>query len=266
MKMRIVLVGIGMLFSLLVQAQEERKYVREGNKLYFDGKLKEAEEMYDKALTVKGDLVEGLFNKGNVYYQQDSFKLAADEYDIVAGYANDKKVKAKAFHNKGTSLINAEDYEGAVEAFKDALRNDPTDQDTRYNLTYAMGKLKEQQEQDKQEQDQKQEKDEGEDKDKSQQNQDQETDPNKQDKEGQKNDKPKDPKEGENGDPNDAKKSDEKQDKEKDMPVQPREGQLTKAEAERLLEALQNEEEKVQLRLQKQEEKKQDKKKIEKDW
>ena len=50
------------------------------------------------------------------------------------------------------------------------------------------------------------------------------------------------------------------------MPVRPREGQLTKAEAERLLEALQNEEEKVQLKLQKQEQKQQDKKKIEKDW
>ena len=160
MKMRIVLIGLVMLCSLLVQAQEERKYVREGNKLYYDGKLNEAEAMYDKALTAKGDLVEGLFNKGNVYFQQDSFKRAADEFDIVAGYANDKKLKAKAFHNKGTSLMKAADYEKAVEAFKDALRNDPTDQDTRYNLAYAMSKLKEQ-EQNNKDQENKDEKDEG---------------------------------------------------------------------------------------------------------
>lgn len=265
MKMRIVLVGFCLLCSLMTQAQEERKYVRTGNQYYAEGKLKQAEEMYDKALATKGDLVEGLFNKGNVYFQQDSFKKAAEEFDIVAGYANDKKTKAKAFHNKGTSLMEVEAYDEAVEAFKDALRNDPSDQDTRYNLAYAMGKLKEQ-EQNNKDQERKDEKDEGEDKDKSQQNKDQETDPNKQDKEGTKNDKPKDPKDGENGNPNDAKKSDEKQKNEKDTPVQPREGQLTKAEAERLLEALQNEEEKVQLKLQKQEEKSQDKKKIEKDW
>lgn len=265
MKMKIALIGLGMLCSLLMQAQEERKYIREGNELYYDGKLGQAEEMYDKALSVKGDLVEGLFNKGNVYFQLDSFKRAAEEFDIVAGYANDKNLKAKAYHNKGTSLMEAQEYGDAVEAFKEALRNNPNDQDTRYNLAYAMGKLKEQ-EQNNKDQENKDEKDEGEDKDKSQQNKDQETDPNKQDKDGKKNDKPNDPKDGENGNPNDAKKSDEKQGDEKDMPIQPREGQLTKAEAERLLDALQSEEEKVQLKLQKQEEKKQDKKKIEKDW
>ena len=250
--------------SLLAQ-QQERQYIRKGNQLYSQGRLPEAESMYDQALDTKSDMIQGVFNKGNVYFQQDSFKKAAQQFELAANMAENDSLKAGAFHNMGNSLMNAADYEGAVEAYKNALRKNPNDQNTRYNLSYAMTKLKEQ-EQQNQDQDKKQEKDEGEDKDKSKQNQKQENDPNQEDKPGQKQEEEQqDPKQGDKGNPEDAKKG-EKGAGEEDMPVQPREGQLSKEEALRLLEALQNEEEKVQLKLQKQEQQNNKKQDLEKDW
>lgn len=262
--MKHLIIVILCLVSLSGWAQEENQYIRKGNQYYKDGNLLDAEKEYDKALETKSDMIQGVFNKGDVYYQTDSFSKAAEQFELAANMTDDKKVKAGAYHNMGNSLMMKADYEGAVEAYKNALRNDPTDEETRYNLAYAMGKIK-QQENENQNQDQKQEKDKGEDKDKSKQNQNQENNPNQEDKPGQKQEEEQqDPKKGNKGNPNDAKKGDEKGDD--DMPVQPREGQLSKEEAMRLLEALQKEEEKVQQKLQKQEQKNAEKRELDKDW
>lgn len=263
--MRIWLIMLSCLITMVLFSQEERKHIRAGNSYYYDGKLTEAELEYNKALELKSDLFEGLLNKGDVYYQRDSFSKAADQFDIAAGITSDKKQKAMAYHNKGTSLLQASDYEGSIEAFKQALRNNPADEDTRYNLSYAMAKLKEQQQQEQQNKENKQEDEEGEDdeQNKSQQNEDQEKNEDQEDKQGQDNKDPKDSKEGENGQNNEPEKSDEQQQQERE--AQPREGQLSKEEAKRLLEALQNEEQKVQRKLQKVE-KKGEKRTIEKDW
>lgn len=258
------LIAFSCLISTGLLAQEERKHIRDGNAYYYDGKLTEAEMAYEKALETKSDLYEGLFNTGNVFYQRDSFNLAADQFDVAAAATEDASLKAKAYHNKGNSLLQAGDYEGSVQAFKDALRNNPADDDSRYNLAYAMGKLKEQQQQEKQNKENKKEDEEkGDEEDQNQQNKDQEKDENQEDKEGQDNKDSKDPEEGDKGEGNESKKGDEENQQERE--AQPREGQLSKEEAKRLLEALQNEEQKVQLKLQKVE-KKGDKKNIEKDW
>lgn len=248
----------------ILHAQDERKYIRKGNQLYYSGDLAGAEEEYNKALDKKAGLFQAYFNKGNVYIQQDSFTHAADQYNIAAGLTENKKLKAQAYHNMGNSLLQAGDYENSIEAYKNALRNNPDDQDTRYNLSYALSKLKEQPpDQDKQ--DKKQDKDKGKDDDKSQQNKNQEKDPNQQDKQGQKNENPEDSKQGKNGNPDDAQKNkDAKGNQEQN--VQPKEGQLTKMEAERLLDALQSQEEKVQLKLQRQQQKQSTPTKTDKDW
>ncbi len=260
--------GIGLmmvccLISVTLLAQQERKYIRDGNKYYYDGKLTEAAMSYEKALEAKSDLFEGLYNTGNVFFQRDSFNLAANQFDVAAAATNDPALKARAYHNKGNSLLEAGDYEGSVEAYKEALRNNPADNDTRYNLSYAMGKLKEQQQEQQNKENKQEDEEKGDDKDQSQQNKDQQKNENQEDKQGQDNKDSKDPKEGDKGEGNEPK--DGKNENQQERDVQPREGQLSKEEAKRLLEALQNEEQKVQMKLQKVE-KKGDKKNIEKDW
>ena len=172
----------------------ERKNVREGNKLYEAEKFTEAEIAYRKSLEVNPRSSEGTYNLGNALYKQKKFPEAAEQYQLIAGQGEKmietpegKARLAEIYHNVGNIGMQNKEYAKSVEAYKQSLRLNPKDDETRYNLALAQKLLQDQQNQQNEDQNQDQNEDKNEDQDKQdqqQQNQDQQQqqDDKKQDK------------------------------------------------------------------------------------
>jgi len=251
------------LISCSLFAQQERKYVRDGNQSYKDGKLNDAEEQYDKALTKNNKSPEANYDLGSVYLKRDSLEKAAHQFNTAAELATDPKVKSKAYYNEGNSYLQGKKFNEAVASYKNALKNDPKDEDTRYNLAYAERLLKQDQQKKKNDKnkDNKDQKDQNQ-KDQQSGKNDKGQDKKDQDnKNGQQNKDSQEKKDGQNKDQQ-AQKGDEKD--EKGQPGKVKAG-MSKEQAEKLLEALRNEEQKVQLKLAEKKAKPVNKK-IDKDW
>ena len=211
-------------------SQKENSLLRQGNRKFDNGEYKEAEKDYRKALELNKESVKGQFNLGTAVYKNNTFEEATKIYSNMADKNTDRDVKSKVFHNLGNSYLQSKEYEKSILAYKNALMNDPKNVDTKYNLEYAKMMLKKQQQQQQQ-----QKKD---DKDK------------KDDKKDQKD------------------KKDEKQDQNKknDQQKQPQDQKkISKEDAERMLEALKNDEKKTMQKVKKQKAKVQVIG-IEKDW
>ena len=140
---------------LTLPAQEERGLVRQGNQRYIEGKWDEAEKEYNKALNVKNNLPESVFNLGDVAYQKQDFQKAASQFETAAMLATDNQQKAKAYHNLGNAYLEAKQYDKSIEAYKNALRNKPDDKEARENLQKALLELKKKNPPKKKEQDKK---------------------------------------------------------------------------------------------------------------
>lgn len=152
--------SIVLLFLLLSAggaiAQPAQKLVRLGNKAYKDGHFKEAEIDYRKALTKTPGSQKATFNLGNSLYKQQNYDQAAAQYLKLAQSEQPEAPKASVFYNLGNTLLENKKYKESIDAYKKALRLNPKDEDTRYNLSYAMTKLQQQQQQQQQKQDNKQ--------------------------------------------------------------------------------------------------------------
>lgn len=160
-------------------AQSEKKYIREGNKSFDNKKYSDAEVSYKKSLNKNQKSYEGNFNLGDAYYKQGKYDEAAKQFDLLRSQKKDKSSDAASLHNLGNTLLQSQKYQESIEAFKQALKLNPKDEDTRYNLAYAQAMLKQQQQQQQQQQNQDKNKDKKD--QKQQQNQQQ-----KQDKQQQK--------------------------------------------------------------------------------
>ena len=152
-----------------VSAQKaERKNVREGNKLYESEKYTESEIAYRKSLEVNPRSTEGTYNLGNSLYKQGKFPEAAEQYQLIAGQGEKmvatpegKARLSEVYHNMGNIFMQNKDYGKAVEVYKQSLRLNPKDDETRYNLALAQKLLSDKQNQDQsqeQQNDQKQDK------------------------------------------------------------------------------------------------------------
>jgi len=145
-------------------AQKESNHLRKGNELYKKEKFSEAELEYRKGLEQKSKSYTGNFNLSNSLYKQQKYKEAAVMLDSLSKTTKDKNQLASVYHNLGNSLLQDKAYSESVEAYKKALKLKPDAEDSRYNLSYAMRKLQQQQQQNQQKQqsknqDQKQNKD-----------------------------------------------------------------------------------------------------------
>jgi Ca-activated chloride channel family protein len=223
-------------------ADPERK-MRRGNSLYEREKYDEAIQAYREAQLEAPDSKELWYNVGNALYRKGAFEGAVGEYEGAAG-APDGKVKEWSAYNTGNALYRGQQYQEAVEAYKRALRLDPNDRDAKFNLELAQDRLQEMQQQQQQqeqgegrdqEQQQKQQ-DQGEQQDQQQQQQQQQEQQQeqRQEREDQKDQQQQQPEERQG-----------EQQEEQQPPPQPREGELSKQEVARLLDALQEQEEKV---------------------
>ena len=143
----------------------ERKNIREGNSLYSEEKYLEAEIAYRKGLEVNSRSKEGTYNLGNTMYRQQKYKEAVEQYQLVAGQAEQLLIDnpgnaarvAQIFHNMGNVGMETKEYAQSVEAYKNALRLNPRDDETRYNLALAQKLLQDQQNQEQSQDDQNQE-------------------------------------------------------------------------------------------------------------
>ena len=143
------------LFSVILTfGQAERQYVRKGNKAYEKGNYKDAEIDYRKALTVDPKSARAKYNLATSLSKQKNAEEASKVLSNIDTKDMSKTAKAQVYHNLGNSMLQAKKYAESINAYKQALRNNPNDQDTRYNLSYAMKMLQQQQQQQQQKQNQ----------------------------------------------------------------------------------------------------------------
>ena len=162
--------------QIFAQQKTDRDYLRSGNKLYNDSLFIKAEVDYRKALEINPKSTDAMFNLANALLMQQKAKEAMEQYESVSKIEKDKDKLAQIYHNMGVMFQSAKQLPQCIEAYKESLRNNPKDNETRYNLALAQKQLKDQQ-QDQQNQDQQQQqqeqKEEKQDQNQDQQEQDQ---------------------------------------------------------------------------------------------
>ena len=128
-------------------AQQENNNVRSGNKQYKAEKYTEAEIDYRRAWEKNNKSFETNFNLGNALFRQEKYADALQYYQNAAVLSQDDKQQlAATYHNAGNALLVDNKIEESIAAYKNALKNNPKDNDTRYNLAYAQMLLKKQEE------------------------------------------------------------------------------------------------------------------------
>ena len=149
--------------QVLAQQKTDRDYLRSGNKLYNDSMFIKAEVDYRKALEINPKSTDAMFNLANALLMQQKAQEAMEQYQSVSKIEKDKEKLAQIYHNMGVMLQSAKQLPQCIEAYKESLRNNPKDDETRYNLALAQKQLKDQQ-QNQQNQDQQQQQEQKEDK------------------------------------------------------------------------------------------------------
>lgn len=250
MRMRFIILNIVCLLVTCTGNAQVKKAVREGNKLYEQQKYKEAAAAYQRALQKDPNYTPGMFNLGNSLYKQKQFDATRKAMTATAKMAKDQPVKSAANYNVGNTYMEEQKWQEAVDAYKQALRTNPHDADAKYNLSYALAMMKKNggggggKDKDKQDKNDKGNKD----KQEQDKNGDKKDEQDKQDKKDQQQDQ--------------KDQQDKEQDKQDQRP-QPQPSKLSEQQAEQLLNALQQEEKKLQDKMQKG---KAAPVKVEKDW
>ena len=258
-------------------AQVDKKEIRKGNGLYKEGNYKEAEVEYRKALIKDSLSLAGNYNLANVMMQQEDAANAELIYgklgDTISKMPqeidwknNSVKVEKKNtlapdyYHNLGNSFLAQKRYQEAVDAYKNALRRNPGDNETRENYIYAKKKLEDGQNQDQQQQ-----------QDQNQQNQDQQNQQNQQDQQNndqnqdqnkdqnQNNDQQQDQKDNKNDQNKDQQNNDQQQQNGNPPKISPQ-------AAEQMLQAMQEKENQTQEKVKEEKAKALKSKQKEKNW
>ena len=234
-------------------AQNERKFVRRGNKIFLEAvkdttrldtaRFSQAQKEYMKALELRPENEQWDFTLADALYKQMQFQDAERKFEELAKKLETPEEQARALHNKGNSQLMQQRIDDSIESYKEALRRNPNDLDTKYNLAYAQ-MLKKQQEQEQQQQQQQQDQNQQQNQD--QQNQDQQQSQNKQDQQ-------------QNQDQQQLQQDQQQQ-------QQQQQTKISKQDAEQLLQALQNDERKIQEKVKKEQAEKTRSTRSEKEW
>ena len=225
--LKVILLNLLLILSATLNAQTDKKYIRKGNREYEKNKFSDSEISYRKAIDKNKQSPDAVFNVGDALYKQNKFEEAGKQFIENANQNDNKLKKSAGLFNLGNSMLKANKLQESIDAYKNSLKLRPDNKEAKYNLSYAQDLLKQQQQQQQQQQD----------KDK----QDQNKDKNKKD---QKKDQ-KDQKDKNNDQQNDQKK-DQDQNKQQQ---QPQKGEISKEDAQRLLNSLDNDEKNVQEKV-----------------
>ena len=216
-----------LLMAATAGAQTDRQLVRQGNRQFRKGNAADAEVSYRKAVEKQPRNAQANFNLGNALMAQRKDSLAVTQFEKAAKLETNPLRRAQAYHNIGVMCQQHQMFGEAIEAYKEALRNNPADDQTRYNLELCKRQQKQQQ-----------------------QNQNQQNQQNKDNK---------DQKDKDNKDQQQQQKDQQKQDQQK------QDQQMSKENAEQLLNAAMQEEKQTQERMKKAQQKAQ-RRSLEKNW
>ncbi|MBR4839555.1 MAG: tetratricopeptide repeat protein, partial [Paludibacteraceae bacterium] len=131
-------------------SQNENNLIKDGNSLYEDKMYDKSISKYDEAMKQQGKFGDiASYNKGNALYRKGDYKAAIEAYEHAAKSVPDQDPKkmGQIYHNIGDSYLQEKDYKNSYKAFKQSLRYNPNDEDTRYNLAYVKRLLEQQQQQ-----------------------------------------------------------------------------------------------------------------------
>lgn len=231
---KILLVLIIIMLPLVSSAKEtnedetvrnEREFIRKGNKLYNEKRYADAEVEYKKAIGVNPNSQIGNYNLAlslikqsggtNVEGENNPLKEATELLASVAQSSKNPELRSKAFYNLGNLAYNQQQYDQSIEMYKNALRQNPDDDQARENLRLAQLKK---------------------------QNQDQNKDKNKDDKKDNQEDKKDQNKENQD-------KQDKKEDNKQQQPQQPKPQEMSKENMEQILQTMQNQEKATQEKV-----------------
>lgn len=215
---------IFLVISGAVSAQPEKKYIRKGNRDYDKKNYSESEILYRKAEEKNPQSPDPAFNIGDALYKQKKYEDAGKKFADNTSQTTDSEKKAAGLYNLGNSFLQANKLKESIESYKNSLKLDPENKEAKYNLGYAQNLLKKQEEQQQQQQ--------------QQQNKNKEQDKNQQDQQDNKK--------------NDQKNNQDQQQQQNQQQNQQDKQQqqgISKEDAERLLNALANDEKNVQEKV-----------------
>jgi len=230
-------------FSLISQNKSIDNDLYKGNEKVKKENYSGAEVDYRLALTKSPETPKALFNLGNTQYKSNAYDEAVQQFFKTQKFSKDKSDKHAALHNMGNVYMKKKEYEKAIESYKSALRNNPSDNETRYNYALAKSLLddeKDNKEKDDNEKDNKEKDNKEKDGNKKPSDKEDNGEGNKQEK-GDKTDK--EQKE------NDQPKQDKKNDSDDNSNKKRKPGQLSPEQVKSLLEAMNNQEKKVQDKI-----------------
>jgi len=212
-------------------AQSTRSHVNKGVDLYDNGKYIDSEVEFKKGLEKTPANFQAQFNLGDSYYKEGKYDDAVKSYSAAIPQAGSNDLKARAYHNVGNALLKAQKLKESVDAYSNALRLNPNDQDTKYNLSYALDLLKDQNKKDKNDKN-------NQNKDKQNKNdQNQNNKQNNQDKDQNKNDQ--------------QNQQDKNKQQNQQAQNQPQPNKISKDQAQAIFNALNNDEKDLQKQLRK---------------
>lgn len=203
-------------FGGISWAQADKKFIRQGNREYEKNKFQESEIFYRRAIDKNKESADAAFNAGDALYRQKKFEDAGNQFIETHRMNEERDKKSASLYNLGNSLLMGNKVKESIEAYKNSLRLNPGNMEAKYNLAYAQDLLEQQQQQQQQ------------------QNNDQQDQDNKED---QKKDQ-------------DQKQDEQKQqDNEQQQQNQADEQSVSREDAERLLNAIANDEKDVQEKV-----------------
>jgi tetratricopeptide (TPR) repeat protein len=197
--------------SLRSSAQKENALIRSGNRYYKQKQIDQSQKQYQEAVRTAPDNPTANYNLGNAQFRKNNFEEAAKSYESSVNHSPDNAGREKGLYNEGVALVKAKKLQESIDAWKNALKLDASDEDARENLQKALMEQKQQQ---------------------SQQKKDQKDQKDKKDKKDQKDQK----------DQKDDKKDQQQQPK-------PQPSRLNKQQVEQLLKALQQKENDIQDKM-----------------
>jgi Ca-activated chloride channel homolog len=218
--LNMLIICVLLIFTNALNAQDDKKYIRQGNKEFDKNNYPQSEVSYRKAIGENTNSPDAVFNIGDALYKQNKYEDAGKQFEENISMNDDRNKKSDGLYNLGNSLLKANKLAESIEAYKGSLKLRPNNKEAKYNLAYAQDLLVKQQEQQKQQQNQ---------------NKDQKKDDQKKD---QKDQKDKDQQKDQNNNQDQKQQQQQKQEQE-----------ISKEDAERLLNALANDEKNVQEKV-----------------
>ena len=248
--------------TILLTGQYKAKIeLNKGVKAYQEGNYKEAQEHFENSFTENPSYGKAIYNAGNAAYLDGDFDAAREYYNTYINTIQTNTEKAEALHNIGNSYLKnykeKQDEKSLIESinyYKNSLRENPLDQETRYNLAYALNQLQQKQENKKEKKG-----DKDEEKNKKEENKDQNSEEENKEEQGDKEQQ----KENQEEDKDSKNEQNQEKDNEKE---EEKKGEMSQKQIDKNLDAVNNDEQKILMKVNRQ---KGDKKKTTnqvKDW